>query len=191
MISSSSRCRRPEHPAATGLVYAVVVCLIIAGGRAPLPRRSTRRLGCRSSGGWRRCPRAASMLSTRTPGLAATHRLAVVVVSACRDLPRTAARSGSRWTAVVYMANVYLELTVTRTQIYLTDEQRDSLGSQSARTGRPMSELIREALDEYLRRHRKERRQEVLRSVAGLWADRTDLAQLDDARATLDRDRSP
>ena len=100
-------------------------------------------------------------------------------------------RSGSRWTAVVYVVNVCLELTVTRTQIYLTDEQRDSLGSQSARTGRPMSELIREALDEYLRRHRPERRQEVLRSVAGLWADRTDLAQLDDARATLDRDRSP
>ena len=93
--------------------------------------------------------------------------------------------------AVVYVVNVCLELTVTRTQIYLTDEQRDSLGSQSARTGRPMSELIREALDEYLRRHRQERRQEVLRSVAGLWADRTDLAQLDDTRATLDRDLSP
>ena len=80
---------------------------------------------------------------------------------------------------------------MTRTQIYLTDEQRDNLGNQAARTGRPMSELIREALDQYLRRHRQERRQEVLRSAAGLWADRTDLAQLEDARATLDRDLSP
>ena len=100
-------------------------------------------------------------------------------------------RSGSLWTAVVYNTNVYLEPTVTRTQIYLTSEQRDSLANQSARTGRPMSELIREALDQYLRRHRQERRQEVLRSVAGLWADRTDLTQSDDARATLDRDLSP
>ena len=100
-------------------------------------------------------------------------------------------RSGSLWTAVVYNTNVYLEPTVTRTQIYVTDEQSDSLANQSARTGRPMSELIREALDQYLRGYRQERRQEVLRSVAGLWADRTDLTQSDDARATLDRDLSP
>ena len=77
-----------------------------------------------------------------------------------------------------------------RTQIYLTDEQRDSLGNQAARTGRPMSELIREALDEYLGRHADEHRREVLRAAAGLWADRSDLAQLEDARATLDRDLS-
>ena len=91
---------------------------------------------------------------------------------------------------MVYVTNVYLESTVTRTQIYLTDEQRDSLGKQAARTGRPMSELIREALDQYLRRHGQESRQEVLRSAAGLWAYRADLAQVDDARATLDRDLS-
>ena len=90
----------------------------------------------------------------------------------------------------MYMANVRSELTVTRTQIYLTDTQRDDLGSQAARTGRPMSELIREALDEYLRRHADERRREVLHAAAGLWADRSDLARLDDARATLDRDLS-
>ena len=79
---------------------------------------------------------------------------------------------------------------MTRTQIYLTDDQRNSLGSRAARTGRPMSELIREALEEYLGRHADERRREVLRVAAGLWADRSDLAQLDDARATLDRDPS-
>ena len=56
--------------------------------------------------------------------------------------------------------------------------------------GRTMSELIREALDEYLGRHADARRADVLRAAAGLWADRTDLAQLDEARATLDRDLS-
>ena len=109
--------------------------------------------------------------------------------AACRLLRERDARSG--WTLLVYAANVYLELTVTRTQIYLTDEQRDNLGNQAARTGRPMSELIREALDEYLRRHAQERRQEVLRNAVGLWADRLDHAQFDDTRATLDRDLSP
>ena len=104
--------------------------------------------------------------------------------------PRRHRRHRREWTRLVYVANVHLELTVTRTQIYLTDEQRDILGNQAARTGRPMSELIREALDEYLRRHAQERRQEVLRNAAGLWADRLDHAQFDDARATLDRDLS-
>lgn len=79
---------------------------------------------------------------------------------------------------------------MTRTQIYLTDEQRDRLGNRASTTGRPMSELIREALDEYLGRHADARRADVLRAAAGLWADRTDLAQLDEARATLDRDLS-
>ena len=79
---------------------------------------------------------------------------------------------------------------MTRTQIYLTDEQRDSLGNQAARTGRAISELIREALDEYLERHADGRRREVLRAATGLWADRGDLAQLPAARATLDGDLS-
>lgn len=53
-----------------------------------------------------------------------------------------------------------------------------------------MSELIREALDEYLERHADERRRDVLRAAAGLWADRCDLAEMHGARATLDRDLS-
>ena len=54
--------------------------------------------------------------------------------AACRLLRGRDARSG--WTLLVYVANVHLELAVTRTQIYLTDEQRDILGNQAARTGR-------------------------------------------------------
>ena len=75
-----------------------------------------------------------------------------------------------------------------RTQIYLTDEQRGGLGSLAERTGRLMGDLIREALDEYLGRHAAERRREVLRAADGLWADRGDVAELRDARATLDRE---
>lgn len=43
---------------------------------------------------------------------------------------------------VVYMA--------TRTQIYLTDEQRARLRDEANRQGRAMSQLIREAVDAYL-----------------------------------------
>ena len=106
-----------------------------------------------------------------------------------RSMRRGTPAAGGRYWCMLLM--YHLELTVMRTQIYLTDEQRDILGNQAARTGRPMSELIREALDEYLRRHAQERRQEVLRNAAGLWADRIDREQFDATRATLDRDLSP
>ena len=35
----------------------------------------------------------------------------------------------------------------TRTQIYLTDEQRARLAERARATGRPVSELVREAID--------------------------------------------
>ncbi len=38
----------------------------------------------------------------------------------------------------------------TRTQIYLTEEQRQHLDERAAREGRTLAELIREAVDLYL-----------------------------------------
>jgi predicted DNA-binding protein len=43
---------------------------------------------------------------------------------------------------MVYMA--------TRTQIYLTDEQRARLAERAGRRGVPMSQVIRDAVDAYL-----------------------------------------
>lgn len=44
---------------------------------------------------------------------------------------------------VLYMAS-------TRTQIYLTDDQRRRLDARGRRTGAPMARMIREAVDAYL-----------------------------------------
>ena len=38
----------------------------------------------------------------------------------------------------------------TRTQIYLTDEQRRALDRRGRRTGAPLARMIREAVDAYL-----------------------------------------
>jgi hypothetical protein len=38
----------------------------------------------------------------------------------------------------------------TRTQIYLTDDQRRRLDARGRRTGAPMARMIREAVDAYL-----------------------------------------
>lgn len=43
-----------------------------------------------------------------------------------------------------------LYMAATRTQIYLTEEQRARLDALGRREGKPMAELIRAAVDEYL-----------------------------------------
>ncbi len=48
--------------------------------------------------------------------------------------------------SVLYMA-------ATRTQVYLTQEQRDQIEALRARDGRTLAEVIRSALDEYLETH--------------------------------------
>jgi Arc/MetJ-type ribon-helix-helix transcriptional regulator len=48
---------------------------------------------------------------------------------------------------VLYMA------TATRTQVYLTQEQRDRIEQLRAHDGRTLAEVIRAALDEYLATH--------------------------------------
>ena len=89
---------------------------------------------------------------------------------------------------MVSTPNVYtMGSHMTRTQVYLTEEQRVRLREQAARSGRPQSDLIREALDDYLRRHAQERRKEVLDEAAGIWAERDDLQALYSARETMDR----
>ena len=61
-----------------------------------------------------------------------------------------------------------------RTQIYLTEEQASSLERRSAVTGRTVSQLIRDAIDEaYARRRRLTRAERVrlARRTAGAWKD--------------------
>jgi hypothetical protein len=43
-----------------------------------------------------------------------------------------------------------LYMPTTRTQIYLTDEQRRKLDLRGRRTGAPLARMIREAVDTYL-----------------------------------------
>jgi hypothetical protein len=44
-------------------------------------------------------------------------------------------------------------MAATRTQIYLTQEQRDRIEELRSRDGRTLAEVIRTALDEYLETH--------------------------------------
>lgn len=76
---------------------------------------------------------------------------------------------------------------MVRTQIYLTKEERDGLKAVSEATGKKQSELIREAVDQYLDKKSTSRRQAIIRETAGLWANRKDLPDFEKERRSWDR----
>jgi metal-responsive CopG/Arc/MetJ family transcriptional regulator len=58
-----------------------------------------------------------------------------------------------------------------RTQIYLTVEEMNALKALSNRAGKKQSELIREAVDEFLVRRSQASRHGMLNDIAGIWRD--------------------
>ena len=65
-------------------------------------------------------------------------------------------------------------MAMTRTQIYLSDRERQLLDRLSNATGASTSELIRRAIrDAYGSELTREEKREALDAAFGLWADRT------------------
>ncbi len=76
---------------------------------------------------------------------------------------------------------------MVRTQIYLTERQRQELAAIAKTAGKKQSELIREAVDLLIDQSGRSRREAVLREAAGIWKDRTDLPDFKTLRAEWDR----
>ena len=76
---------------------------------------------------------------------------------------------------------------MVRTQIYLTEHQRDELATMAKSAGKKQSELIREAIDRLINQAGSSHRELVLRKAAGIWKDRTDLPDFKSIRAEWDR----
>jgi len=76
---------------------------------------------------------------------------------------------------------------MVRTQIYLTERQRDELAAIAKTAGKKQSELIREAIDRLIDQSGRSRREAVLRAAAGVWKDRRDLPNFEATRAEWDR----
>jgi len=74
-----------------------------------------------------------------------------------------------------------------RTQIYLTERQRDKMSVLAKGTGKKQSELIREAIDLLIDQADPNRREALLSQAAGIWKDREDLPDFQVMRAEWDR----
>ena len=74
-----------------------------------------------------------------------------------------------------------------RTQIYLTERQRDELAALAKTAGKKQSELIREAVDRLIAQSGENRRRTALREAAGMWKERTDLPDFASLRTEWDR----
>jgi hypothetical protein len=61
---------------------------------------------------------------------------------------------------------------MTRTQIYLTPKEAQGVARIASETGRKQSEVIREAIDQYLLRLGPQDRLGRLREARGIWKDR-------------------
>ena len=76
-----------------------------------------------------------------------------------------------------------------RTQVYLTQQEREKLLLLSRELGLHQSVLIREALDQFIEGKHIEKRKKIsaLKAASGLWADREDLPDFDSLRKEFDR----
>ena len=76
---------------------------------------------------------------------------------------------------------------MVRTQIYLTEYQRNELAVMAKASGRKQGELIREAIDRLIAQLSNRQREAVLQATAGIWRDRTDLPDFKATRTQWDR----
>lgn len=74
-----------------------------------------------------------------------------------------------------------------RTEINLTEQERNALQETSRQTGKTEDELIHEAIDKYFARFQKGGRLSLMRKAKGIWKDRQDLPTPEDLRREWDR----
>lgn len=73
-----------------------------------------------------------------------------------------------------------------RTQIYLTEEEQEALRRIADLKGTSQSDVIRQAIDQFIIGYQESNRIEMLRAARAIWADRTDFDWAD-LRSEMDR----
>lgn len=89
----------------------------------------------------------------------------------------------------MYIDNVYItdgEFMV-RTQIYLTEEEKNGLELTSRIQGVSQSYLIREAIDSFLAKPVNADRSSIIDEIAGIWSEKKDIPDIRDLRSGWNR----
>ena len=87
----------------------------------------------------------------------------------------------------MYTSFVSGEIALFRTQIYLTEEERQALRSMADHTGKKQSELIREAIDQMIERYQVTDHNQLRQGAKGMWKNRADLPDFAELRREWDR----
>jgi hypothetical protein len=74
-----------------------------------------------------------------------------------------------------------------RSQIYLTEDERNSLKSISEETGRTQSALIREAIDSLINKVNKKNNSKKRQEAFGIWKDKNDYSDTEEIRNEFNR----
>ena len=76
---------------------------------------------------------------------------------------------------------------MVRTQIYLTERQREELAAIARHRRKRQSEVIREAVDRFIEQWSRQGRERILREAAGVWSDRSDVPEYEAIRTAWER----
>lgn len=74
-----------------------------------------------------------------------------------------------------------------RSQIYLTEKEKNSLKFIAEETGRTQSDLIREAIDSFIEAMGKKNVYTSRKKAFGLWKNRSDYPNIEELRDEFDR----
>jgi len=74
-----------------------------------------------------------------------------------------------------------------RSQVYLTENEKNSLKFISEETGRTQSDLIREAIDSLIETMGKKNIHTTRKTAFGLWKDKSDYPNIEELRKEFDR----
>ncbi|MEC4813947.1 MAG: hypothetical protein SAK29_11840 [Scytonema sp. PMC 1069.18] len=73
------------------------------------------------------------------------------------------------------------------TQISLSEQIQNALDEISQRTGKPVNELIHEAIEIFVSENQQKKRRVLMQKARGIWADREDLKSLENIREEWNR----
>lgn len=68
-----------------------------------------------------------------------------------------------------------------RTQIYITEEEKEALEKLSEERNTPKSNIIREAIDQYVADKKSEKKKSIM-DFAGIWKDKKDIPDVRELR---------